>query len=428
MRSMLLPQEIVRLKREGGTLRTEDIAAFIEGVTSGRISDGPVAAFCMAVLWRGLNVDERTALTLAMARSGTVLQWDVPGPVVDKHSTGGVGDKTSLVIAPLVAACGGFVPMICGRGLGHTGGTWDKFDSIPGYQTQPDIALFQQVVRTVGCAITGQTATLAPADRRIYAIRDTSATVESLDLITASILSKKIAAGLDALVMDVKTGSGAFMKERTAAEALAASLREVASRAGLRFSAHLTDMDQVLGRTAGNALEMQECVAWLRTGQVEPRLKEVTLLLAADMLVQGGLVPDVVAARQACETALASGAAAERFSRMVAALGGPSDFLEQAEHYLPCAPVVRPVWAEDRSAQVVRIDVYAVGMAIVALGGGRINPTDTIDPAVGLTDIIGLGELADRPLALIHAPTEAEADEAEARLRKAIILGRMSGV
>src|SRR5215208_1553291 len=260
---MMLPQEIIRRKRDGGALEPELIEAFIEGLTSGRVSEGQAAAFAMAVFFRGLTVDERVALTRAMTRSGAVLFWDLPGPVLDKHSTGGIGDAVSLALAPAVAACGGFVPMISGRGLGHTGGTLDKLDAIPGYRSQPDLDAFRRVVREAGCAIIGQTDDLAPADRRLYAIRDVTATVESLDLITASILSKKLAAGLQGLVMDVKFGSGAFMSDIGNARALAESLVHVAGGAGLPTTALLTDMNQPLASVAGNAIEVAYALDYL---------------------------------------------------------------------------------------------------------------------------------------------------------------------
>ena len=420
---MFLPQEVIRRKRDGASLSREEILSFIEGVTHGGISEGQVAAFCMAVVWRGLTLDERVALTMAMADSGRRLTWDqADHPVVDKHSTGGVGDKTSLILAPLVAACGGHVPMIAGRGLGHTGGTWDKMESIPGYRVQVGLEEFQTVVHTVGCAIIGQTPELAPADKRIYAIRDTTATVESLDLITASILSKKLAAGLDALVMDVKFGSGAFMKTRAEAEALARSIEHVARGAGMRTVAHLTDMNQVLGRTAGNALEVLECVEWMTRGRTEDkRLEDVTLLLASSMLVEAGLAEDEPSARAKCRTVLESGAVADKFAEMITAMGAPADFVEKAEGYLPVAPVVRPVYAHEKTGQVISMDVYKVGMAIVALGGGRVNPADRVDPAVGFSEVIPLGaSVEDRPIAVVHARTEASAEEAERRLREAI--------
>src|SRR5919112_429067 len=319
----LLPQEIIRVKRDGGVLEPEHINEFIEGLTTGRVSEGQAAAFAMAVFFRGLSVPERVALTRAMTRSGEVLRWDLPGPVLDKHSTGGVGDAVSLALAPAVAACGGFVPMISGRGLGHTGGTLDKLDAIPGYASQPSIETFRRVTREVGCAIIGQTADLAPADKRLYAIRDVTATVESIDLITASILSKKLAAGLHGLVMDVKFGSGAFMDNAADARALAESLVLVANGAGLPTSALLTDMNEPLASAAGNAVEVAYTIDYLTGRRRDPRFHEVTVALSAEILVLGRLADDTAEARSKIEKAIASGQAAEIFGRMVVALGGP---------------------------------------------------------------------------------------------------------
>jgi thymidine phosphorylase len=360
-------------------------------------------------------VDERVALTRAMTRSGSVLEWDLPGPAVDKHSTGGVGDAVSLALAPAVAACGGYVPMIAGRGLGHTGGTLDKLDAIPGYVSQPDIATFQRVVREVGCAVIGQTPDLAPADKRLYAIRDVTATVESLDLITASILSKKLAAGLNSLVMDVKFGSGAFMRDPADARALAESLVMVGTGAGLATTALLTNMDEPLASRAGNAVEVGFVIDYLTGKRREPRFHGVTTALGAEMLVVGGLAADGHAGQRTIEEALASGAAAERFARMVAALGGPHDLLAWPDRYLERAPVVRAVQPE-RPGIVQAIATRDIGLAVVALGGGRTRPQDGIDHAVGLTDLAAVGSTVDAatPLALVHARTDAQATAAAA--------------
>ena len=420
----MLPQEVIRAKRDGRALTDDEIASFVAGVTDGSITEGQVAAFAMAVFWRGMTRAETVALTRAMRDSGTVLDWSdagLPGPPLDKHSTGGVGDKVSLMLAPMVAACGGAVPMISGRGLGHSGGTLDKMESIPGYMATPDKAAFRRVVREVGCAIIGQTADLAPADRRLYAIRDVTATVETIPLITSSILSKKLAAGLAGLVMDVKAGSGAFMRTVEDARALAATVVEVASGAGCATTALITDMNEVLGTTAGNAVEVAEAIAYLRDdGPREPRQHEVTLALSAELLVTGELFDSVEAARAACERALASGTAAERFARMVVALGGPADLLDRPVAHLAAAPVVRPV-APGRSGFVAAMDVRAIGLAIVGLGGGRRRAADQIDHAVGLTAVAGIGAAvgADRPLCLVHARTEANAEAAAAEIRAA---------
>jgi thymidine phosphorylase len=415
-----LPQEIIRRKRDGARLHEAEIEAFVAGLTAGHVSEGQAAAFAMAVLFRGLSVEERVALTHAMARSGAVLTWDLPGPVLDKHSTGGIGDTVSLALAPAVAACGGFVPMISGRGLGHTGGTLDKLDAIPGYRSQPDLDTFRRVVRGVGCAIIGQTNDLAPADRRLYAIRGVTATVESIDLITASILSKKLAAGLHGLVKDVKVGSGAFMRDRESARALAESLVHVANQAGLPTTALLTDMDQPLASAAGNAVEVAYAVDYLTGQRREPRFHAVTVALAAEMLVLGGLAEARGEAERRIEEAIVSGRAAEVFARMVAALGGPSDLFERPENHLARAPVIRPV--PPRTPGVVRfIATRDIGVAVVALGGGRTRPEDAIDPAVGFTGLASIGERVDdaRPLGIVHARTEAAADTTAEALRHA---------
>ena len=421
----MLPQEIIRLKRDGGVLPPALIETFIKGVTTNTVTEGQVAAFCMAVLLKGMTMDERIALTSAMARSGTVLSWSLSGPVLDKHSTGGVGDKTSLVLGPMVAACGGYVPMISGRGLGHTGGTLDKLDSIQGYQTQPPLAQFRQVVQQAGCAIIGQTPDLAPADKRIYAIRDTTSTVESLDLITASILSKKIAAGLDALVMDVKFGSGAFMAEYDRAHELAQSIATVATGAGVQTTACLTDMNQVLGRTAGNAVEVRECFDWM-TGATkpEPRLAEVTYALAAELLVLGRLAGTVDEARQKCEQAMSSGKVAECFARMAHGLGAPADLLQRPDAYLPKAPVQLAVDVP-QAGVVSAMDVRAIGIAIVEMGGGRARVDDRIDYSVGLTHMAQIGESVGpgQPLAIVHAQTDAQAQQMAAKLHMAVQVG-----
>ena len=373
----LLPQEIIRRKRDGAELDTAEIEAMVRGAVDASVTDAQIAAFAMAVFFRGMTMPERVAFTRAMAHSGRVLDWsaaNLPGPVLDKHSTGGIGDKTSLILALIVAACGGgFVPMISGRGLGHTGGTLDKLDAVPGYVSQPETDLLERVVRSAGCAVVGATRDIAPADRRIYAIRDVTGTVESIDLNTASILSKKMAAGLGGLVMDVKFGTGAFMSDIGDARALARSIVDVANGGGLPTTALLTDMNQPLGRSAGNAVEVQEAVDLLAGGPRDERLWEVTAQLTAELLVIGGLAADAAAARIKVDHALASGAAAERFARMVAALGGPADILERASRHLPKAPVIRPIVAE-RNGVVAAVDARAIGVAVVGLGGGSPHP------------------------------------------------------
>ncbi|MBB5204020.1 thymidine phosphorylase [Inhella inkyongensis] len=417
----MLAQEIIRTKRNGGVLSTAQIQAFVQGITDHSWSEGQVAALGMAVFLRGMGRDEAVALTRAMRDSGRVMHWpDMPGPVVDKHSTGGVGDKISLMLAPMVAACGGYVPMIAGRGLGHTGGTVDKLEAIPGYNTAPDFAHFDREVRRLGCAIIGQTADLAPADKRFYATRDVTATVESVPLITASILSKKLAAGLQALVMDVKVGSGAFADTPQMARELADSIVAVGNGAGMKTRALITDMNQVLGLTAGNALEVLEAINYLRGQDVEPRQHEITLALCSQMLILGGLAADEQAARIKLQAALDSGAAAERFGQMVAALGGPADLMERPEHHLQLAPVKRAVPAL-HSGVLTAQDTRAIGIAVIELGGGRRVAADKIDTRVGFSAVRPLGRAvqAGEPLAFVHAADEAAADRAVAAYQAA---------
>ena len=418
----VLPQELIRRKRDGGELEGHEIEWLVRGITDGWVSDAQVGAFAMAVVLKGMTREERVALTGAMMRSGEVLDWSdagLPGPALDKHSTGGVGDKVSLLLGPMIAACGGAVPMISGRGLGHTGGTLDKLESIPGYLTTPAPERLRAAVRNAGCAIIGQTGDLAPADRRLYAIRDATATVESLPLIVASILSKKLAAGLDALVMDVKAGSGAFMTDADAARELAQAIVDVAAGNGLPARALITDMDRVLGRTAGNALEVREAIDHLTGAASDPRLVEVTVELCRELLALGGLE-----GRDPAE-ALSGGAAAERFAAMVTELGGPSDLMERPDAHLPIAPQVSAA-LPDRAGIVTKVDVRAVGLAVVALGGGRRHEAESVDHAVGLSEVAAPGERvgpADAPLAVVHARTDADADAAIAALRAAFTVG-----
>ena len=422
---VFLPQEVIIKKRNGEALPPEDIANFIAGFAGGTVSHAQAAAFAMAVYFQDMTMPERVALTLAMRDSGTVLDWsDLDGPVADKHSTGGVGDNVSLMLAPILAAIGIYVPMISGRGLGHTGGTLDKFDAIPGYTTSPDNALFRKVVREAGCAIIGQTADLAPADKTLYAIRDVTGTVESISLITASILSKKLAAGLGALILDVKTGSGAFMPTLEKSRALAQSLVEVANGAGLKTSALITDMNEPLASAAGNGLEVRNAVNFLAGKHQDARLKEVTLALCAEVAAMTGIAASVADARKLVEDALDSGRATERFAIMVTALGGPADFVENMDGHLVPAPIIRDVFAAGQGI-ISDIDTRSVGMAVVALGGGRTMPTDSIDHTVGFDRLLGLGRKVDArtPIARIHARDEASAADAEARLKSAYRLG-----
>ncbi len=424
---MYLPQEIIRKKRDGEVLTEAEIRFFIQGVADNTVSEGQIAAFAMAIFFNEMSMPERIALTCAMRDSGMVMDWshmNFDGPIVDKHSTGGVGDVTSLMLGPMVAACGGYVPMISGRGLGHTGGTLDKLESIPGYNITPDNKRFGEVVKQAGVAIIGQTGDLAPADKRVYATRDITATVDNISLITASILSKKLAAGLDSLVMDVKVGSGAFMPTYEASEELAKSIVAVANGAGTKTTAILTDMNQVLASSAGNAVEVREAVRFLTGEYRNPRLYEVTMASCAEMLVLGNLASDETQAREKLDQVLNNGQAAERFGKMIAGLGGPADFVENYADYLPKAEIIKPVLAE-RSGVVSAMDTRAIGMAVVGMGGGRRVASDEIDYAVGFDQFVQLGDKVDSetPLAMIHARDEAQWQQAAQALRNAVEIG-----
>lgn len=420
----MLPQEIIRKKRNNQILSSAEIHEFIKGITDGTIVDAQTAAFTMAVFLNGMTKEETATLTLAMRDSGDVMSWnDIDGPIVDKHSSGGVGDKISLMLAPMIAACGGYVPMISGRGLGHTGGTLDKFDSIEGYQTQPSNEIFHQTVKKVGCAIIGQTGNLAPADKKIYAIRDVCATVESVNLITASILSKKLAAGLDCLVMDLKCGNGAFMDSLERAEELATSIVRVATTAGTKTNAIITDMNQVLGRTAGNAVEVAEAVQYLKGENKDARLHEITLELCAELLLSAKLAENLTEAKTKLQQSIDSGTALEKFAQMVASLGGPKDFCDNPWKYMPKAKIIRPVFA-DKSGFVTNMDTRSIGLSIIELKGGRTTPDQKLDYATGYTDFCQIGDWIDHkaPLATIHAQTEEDFEKAAQSLRNTIKL------
>jgi thymidine phosphorylase len=420
----MLFTDVIRAKRDGGELSADQIRFFVDGLADESIPAEQVSSLAMAIFLNGMSFDEAASLTIGMSQSGAVLDWSsmgLDGPVVDKHSTGGVGDKVSFLLAPIAAACGCYVPMISGRGLGHTGGTTDKAEAIPGYNTSPDFESFRSIVKKVGCAVIGQTADLAPADRRLYAIRDVTATVESIPLITASILSKKIAAGLDALVMDVKVGSGAFMPSYDRAVELAKSIIATAAKADLKTSAVMTDMNEVLGTTAGNALEIAEAVAYLRNDRRDSRLDEVVLALCAEMLLITGIEDNLEQALQRCDAAVTSGKAAERFDQMCAALGGPADFVSCSAEHLATAPVTRAVYAKGYLAGV---DSRAVGNAIIELGGGRLRVGEELDHSVGLSDVARVGTFLDSevPLAIIHAATDDAALHVEQLLLGACTL------
>ncbi|QEW33681.1 thymidine phosphorylase [Erwinia billingiae] len=423
---MFLPQEIIRKKRDGQPLTEEEIRFFIKGVRDNTVSEGQIAALAMTIYFHDMTLQERVALTMAMRDSGSVLNWkalNLNGPIVDKHSTGGVGDVTSLMLGPMVAACGGYVPMISGRGLGHTGGTLDKLEAIPGFDIFPDDETFRRIIKDVGVAIIGQTNSLAPADKRFYATRDITATVDSIPLITASILAKKLAEGLDALVMDVKVGSGAFMPTFEQSELLAQSIVGVANGAGCKTTALLTDMNQVLASSAGNALEVREAVRFLTGEYRNPRLLEVTLALSAEMLVSGGLAANTDEATGKLQAVLDNGKAAEIFARMVAAQKGPTDFIEQMDKYLPAPMLSKAVYA-DKPGIVSAMDTRALGMAVVSMGGGRRQASDPLDYSVGFSEMAQLGDHADnqRPLAIIHAATETAWQEAAEAMKRAVTL------
>ncbi|MFU9137194.1 thymidine phosphorylase [Erwinia tasmaniensis] len=427
---MFLPQEIIRKKRDGQTLSEEEIRFFINGVRDNSVSEGQIAALAMTIYFHDMTLPERVALTMAMRDSGSVLNWqalNLNGPVVDKHSTGGVGDVTSLMLGPMVAACGGYVPMISGRGLGHTGGTLDKLEAIPGFDIFPEDEAFRRMIKEVGVAIIGQTHSLAPADKRFYATRDITATVDSIPLITASILAKKLAEGLDALVMDVKVGSGAFMPTFELSEQLAQSIVGVANGAGCKTTALLTDMNQVLASSAGNALEVREAVQFLTGDYRNPRLLEVTMALSAEMLVSGGLAADVDEATRKLQAVLDNGRAAEVFSRMVTAQKGPADFIENIDNYLPAPMLSKAIYA-DSAGVISAVDTRALGMTVVAMGGGRRRASDSIDYSVGLSEVAPLGAAVDsqQPLAVIHASSEASWQEAAAAVKAAITLSETS--
>ncbi|MCB2128965.1 MAG: thymidine phosphorylase [Rhodobacteraceae bacterium] len=416
-------RRIIAALRDGGGLGPDAAEWFARGLASGEVTDAQAGAFAMAVLLRGLSAKDRVGWTIAMRDSGQVLDWALPGPVVDKHSTGGIGDGTSLLLAPALAACGAYVPMISGRGLGHTGGTLDKLEAIPGYRSDVSVDELHGLVADIGCAIVGATADIAPADRRLYAIRDVTGTVESIDLITASILSKKLGAGLEALVLDVKVGSGAFMKSLKDARALARSLVDTANGAGCRTAALITDMDQPLAASAGNALEVLEVMETLTGMAVNQALWDVTVALGGEALALAGLAEDGGEGADQIEEALESGRAAETFGRMVAALGGPVDFVERYPDRLPAAPVQRDVPAPS-DGFVATIDAEALGHAVVHLGGGRLRGGDRINPSVGLADIMPIGEPVERgeSLAIVHAANDADADRAVAAVLAAVTI------
>jgi pyrimidine-nucleoside phosphorylase len=423
----LRPQDVIRKKRDGEHLSRQEIDFFIEGVTSGGIADYQISALLMAIYLNGMNQAEQQSLTEAMLNSGTILDFSgISRPKADKHSTGGVGDKTSLIIAPLVAACGVCVPMISGRGLGHTGGTLDKLESIPGFRVNLSSAEFREVLETVGYVMNGQTGEIAPADKKLYALRDATSTVEAIPLIVASIISKKGAAGLDAMVIDVKVGSGAFMRSEVRAEALAHALVATGNSCGIRTRALLTDMNQPLGRAVGNAIEVKECLDLLR-GDVDELARPVldlSLELSAQMLVLARVESSIAAAHTRVRQALDSGVALECFRANVAAQGGEPRVCDEPERFLPLARETVKVESA-RPGFITRVDTTEVGHAIAALGGGRVRMDDTIDAAVGFMVAAKLGDQVgpERPIGNVLCNDIGKGEEAAARIRAAYEIG-----
>lgn len=417
-----LPQEIIRQKRDGMELSRQEIDFFVQGITDGSIGEGQIGALTMATFFQGMSRAETIALTMAMKTSGKVLDWskmDLNGPVLDKHSTGGVGDKISLMLGPIIAACGGYVPMISGRGLGHTGGTYDKFETIPGYNATPDFATFQKVTKQVGCAIIGQTPDIASADRRVYATRDITATVESIPLITASILSKKLAAGLEGLVMDIKFGNGAFADTMEMAEGIAESIVAVSP---IATSAIITDMNQVIGHAAGHVTEVIESINYLKGDYLsEPLMHEVVVSLCSELLCLGKIAENHVEAEQKIEQVLANGSAAEKFAQMVSALGGPKDLLENPDKYMKHAPLKQEVFA-DETGYVSSMNSRDIGVSIIQLGGGRKVASDKVDHSVGYAGFCKIGDVVDahKPLATVYANDECSLNAAVIALKNSI--------
>ena len=407
----MIPQEIIRKKRDKKNLSTKEISLFVNGLTDGSFSDPQIAAMSMAIFSNGMSREETVDLTEAMTTSGDTINWtDIVDDdlVCDKHSTGGVGDKTSIILAPILAACGLFVPMISGRGLGHTGGTLDKFDSIKGYNTQPDLDTFKNVVRDVGCAIIGQTENLAPADKKLYSIRDIVGTVESLPLITSSILSKKIASGLKTLILDVKVGNGSFNSTLEIARDLSHSLVQVAQGAGLQCEAILTDMNQVLGKSAGHTLEILECIKFLINKEKDPRLEKITYELTASILMMSQKLSKEEALEK-INTVVSNGLAAEKFEKMVNALGGPSDILSSYDKYLQNNSFKKEIFSK-KNGWVKDIKTRDLGLILIELGGGRKQITDKINYNVGYDNVINVGNKINATQSLLTIYTDSKND------------------
>ncbi len=427
----MIPQEIIRKKRDNYILEEDEIKSFVSGLTDGSFSDSQIASMSMAILLNGMSEKEIIWLTNAMTYSGDILSWEkvVDSELVcDKHSTGGVGDKVSLILAPILAACGMYVPMISGRGLGHTGGTLDKFDAIPGYNTQPPVDIFRKVVKDVGCAIIGQTSNLAPADKKLYSIRDAVGAVESIPLITSSILSKKIASGLKSLVLDVKVGNGSFNSTKDLAINLANSLVRVAKGSGLQCQAILTDMNQVLGWNAGHSLEIKECVEYLTNIKKNKRLEKITNELTASILMMIKKI-DRQTAYEKINQVVSNGKAAEKFNKMIHALGGPVNFLEKYNSHLLSSSYVGEIKANN-SGSIHSIETRKLGLILIELGGGRKQINDKIDYTVGYENVISVGENVDTstPLLKVHTSSESDFNKVKNNIEKCFIISKSKSV
>jgi pyrimidine-nucleoside phosphorylase len=422
----LRPQDVIRKKRDGQELSREEIVFFVDGVTTGRVADYQISALLMAIYLNGMNQTEQQILTEAMLESGSILDFsDIAKPKADKHSTGGVGDKTSLLIAPLVASCGVAVPMISGRGLGHTGGTLDKLESIPGYRVNLTVDEFKRVLNDVGYAMAGQTAELAPADKKMYALRDATSTVEAIPLIVASIISKKGAAGLDAMVIDVKVGNGAFMRDEARAKELAHALVSTGNSCGIKTRALLTDMNQPLGAAVGNSIEVRECIEILRgeTSEAAYPVLDLSLQLAAHMLVLVNVEQTIEGALARLRRQIDSGAALEAFRRNILAQGGDARVCDDPNRFLPL--VTEGVKVESpRSGFITRIDTTEIGHAIAAIGGGRVRIEDVIDPTVGFVTEVKIGDriAQDDALGVVYSSDQPEAREAATRIQAAYVI------
>jgi len=420
----MLFKELISKKRLGKELTKNEINWFISNLTNNYLSEGQIASLAMAICLKGMTFEERVQLTLAMKNSGKTLSWDLPGPVIDKHSTGGVGDTVSLILAPVLAACGAYVPMISGRGLGHTGGTLDKFDSIPGYNTSPNEALLRRVVSKVGCAIIGQTNELAPADKRLYAIRDVTGTVESIDLITASILSKKLAAGLEGLVIDVKYGNGAFMQDLNEARNLADSLVNVSNKSGCKTTALVTDMNQPLSQSIGNSLEVLAAIDILKGSSKDYRLLEVSNSLGISILCSSNICKNKQEAQLLISSVLSSGKAAEKFSQMVSELGGANDFFEKPHNYLTPSNIQKNICCK-KSGYVKKVNTKNLGNILIVLGGGRQKVEDAIDFSVGIKLLIEKGTYVEKnqPICTLYARDQESFNIAEKEIIESFEIG-----